>query len=56
MAFTRKDRERLEKQAEEVMQSGLESLRRYGGNPELLLKENPHRDFERAAKERRKRD
>jgi hypothetical protein len=31
--------------AQHLSKLAVESLIRYGGNPDLLLKENPHRDF-----------
>jgi hypothetical protein len=30
---------------DEVVKTGLESIQRYGGNPDLLLKEHPELDF-----------
>jgi hypothetical protein len=31
--------------ADHLTKGSLESLRRYAGRPDLLLKEHPHRDF-----------
>jgi hypothetical protein len=38
-----------EEMADFLHQKGMESGNRYGGNPELLLKEQPHRDFRNPA-------
>ncbi|HWC98571.1 MAG TPA: hypothetical protein VG456_17545 [Candidatus Sulfopaludibacter sp.] len=34
-----------DEQADYLHQKGIESGNRYAGNPELLLKEHPHRNF-----------